>query len=200
MAMHDDDFIFMLSTGHGTTTDPQPAEPSVSPPTQPTIPPPAQPSVPPPTQPSVPPPTQPTVPPPTQPSVSLPTEPAASLPEEHVSAPPAQLDVDDLPIVKRYLRDLGRDELIDLGVELGLRYPNIQLMTSLKNEMVTAWLKSEDNVVRISGPPSWASLAGALRNINQNGIANTIDTGKRARYGLSIPQCCLKPPTTIHAQ
>ena len=95
-----------------------------------------------------------------------------------LAAPPAQLNVDDLPIVKRYLCDLGRDELIDLGVELGLRYPNLQLMTSLKNEMVTAWLKSEDNVVRFSGPPCWASLVRALRNINQNGIASKIEIGK----------------------
>lgn len=80
-------------------------------------------------------------------------------------------------MVKRYLRDLGSDELMDLGGALGLRYPNLKRMTPLISEMVAAWLKREDNVIAVSGPPSWANLTQALRDIGQNGIANTIETG-----------------------
>ena len=86
------------------------------------------------------------------------------------------LTIDNHFVVTRYLRDLGNAELMELGGALGLRYPHLQQMTSLKNQIVAAWLNKEDNVVTVSGPPSWANLARALRNIDQNGIANTIET------------------------
>ena len=40
--------------------------------------------------------------------------------------------------------------------------------------LVLAWLREEDEVSERSGKPSWESLAKALEEIGQNGIARTI--------------------------
>ena len=87
------------------------------------------------------------------------------------------LTINDHFAVTRHLTNLGNAELMTLGGALGLHYPHLQRMAPLMNELVAAWLKSEDSVVAVSGPPSWASLTQALRIIGQNGIATNIETG-----------------------
>ena len=79
--------------------------------------------------------------------------------------------------VTRCLTDLGNAELMSLGGALGLHYPHLQRMAPLMEELISSWLRSEDSVIAVGGPPSWASLAQALRSIGQNGIANNIETG-----------------------
>ena len=79
--------------------------------------------------------------------------------------------------VTKHLEDLGHEELIVLGTELGLKYPRLRRMTSLMGELVAAWLNGQDDVLKASGPPSWASLIKALGNIGQHGIAQRIDKG-----------------------
>jgi hypothetical protein len=37
--------------------------------------------------------------------------------------------------------------------------------------MVAAWLRSEDNVMSMSGEPTWRTLVEALRKVGQEGIA-----------------------------
>ena len=97
--------------------------------------------------------------------------------EGGISPPAAGLTIADHFVVTRCLIDLGDAELKSLGGGLGLHYPHLQRMAPLMDEMVAAWLNSEDSVVSTSGPPSWTSLVQALRRIGQNGIANTIETG-----------------------
>ena len=80
--------------------------------------------------------------------------------------------------VSEYLRPLLNEDLIRLGLALGLYYPHLHNMTrSLLNEMVAAWLNREDNVLSATGDPSWASLIQALRDIDQPGIAQRIEEG-----------------------
>ena len=73
------------------------------------------------------------------------------------------------------LRPLLTEDLIRLGLALGLYYPHLHNMSrSLRNEMVAAWLNGEDNVLTATGDPSWASLIKALRAIDQPGIASKV--------------------------
>ena len=44
------------------------------------------------------------------------------------------------------------------------------MITDLTGEMVVAWLKQEDNVIKISGKPSWSSLMKSLEEHGHNGI------------------------------
>ena len=95
------------------------------------------------------------------------------------TAPSARLTMADHRAVTRHLRDLTNPELIDLGAELGLHYPSMRNMQSpIVGELVAAWLNGKDNVLRTSGPPSWASLIRALISIGHHGIARNIEEGK----------------------
>ena len=80
--------------------------------------------------------------------------------------------------VCKSLKLLNNEELRKLGTALGLLYPNLKRMTNLPDEMVDAWLKGMDNVLKKS-PPSWTSLINALKEIDQEGVASTIMKGNR---------------------
>ena len=75
------------------------------------------------------------------------------------------------------LKLLNDKELVKLGTALGLLYSNLKKMKDLPDEMVDAWLKGMDSVLKKSGPPSWTSLIKALENIGQEGVASTIRKG-----------------------
>ena len=77
----------------------------------------------------------------------------------------------------RYLKDLDDDDLIELGTALGLLFPNLKKMKKLPQDMVQAWINKKDNVLKVSGVPSWNSLITALEKINQNGVAATLKEG-----------------------
>ena len=79
--------------------------------------------------------------------------------------------------ITKHLGDLSNDELIKVGEALGLDYPHLRRMNPLLGEMVAAWLNREDNVLSVSGNPTWASLIKALQDINQPGVAETISEG-----------------------
>ena len=97
--------------------------------------------------------------------------------------PAERLTIDDHFVVTRRLKDLNNKELISLGGALGLQYPSLKRMSSLMNEVVCAWLSGKDRVLTVSGPPSWDSLACALEEIDQHGLA------QRIREGTTT--CCL---------
>ena len=78
----------------------------------------------------------------------------------------------------KYFRSLSKESLFELGVELGLEYSHLTRMSHLVGEVADAWLKREDDVVSVSGLPSWTSLVKALREIGQNGVAHTISQGQ----------------------
>ena len=85
---------------------------------------------------------------------------------------------DHFPVTK-CLEDFSNDELMSLGTALGLRYTKVRNMRCpLLGEMVAAWLNGEDEVLSVTGAPSWDSLSKALKKINQPGIADKIPKEK----------------------
>ena len=99
---------------------------------------------------------------------------------------PPTLTTDDHFAVMGHLRDLGNEQLLEVGGALGLRYARMKRMTSLMSEMVAAWLNGEDDVLTISGPPSWASLIKALHDVGLNGVALAINAGTCATASYNI--------------
>ena len=90
----------------------------------------------------------------------------------------AQLTVNDLFEVTQYLGTLLPEDLIRLGLALGLQYNNLKMMNPLREDMVSAWLNQQDNVMKKSGKPTWESLMRALRTIGHEGLAQKIAQGK----------------------
>ena len=85
--------------------------------------------------------------------------------------------IDDHFTVTKYLDDLANKQIIRLGTALGLLYPKLKNMDNLPDDMVYAWLLKEDKVLQI-GAPTWANLVKALKEISQNGVAETIEREK----------------------
>ena len=69
-----------------------------------------------------------------------------------------------------------KQELVNVGLRLGLRYPTLKKMSSefLLNDMVHAWLMKDDDVTEGSGEPSWKSLSKTLEDCGHSGIAAKI--------------------------
>ena len=67
-----------------------------------------------------------------------------------------------------------------LGLQLGLFYPTLEQIETdnhnkveqCKTKMLVAWLKRQDNVLKV-GVPSWSVLQTALRKIGENEIVVT---------------------------
>ena len=74
----------------------------------------------------------------------------------------------------KYLDPIEKQDIIRLGTVLGLLYPKLKKMDNLPDDMVYAWLLKQDNVLEI-GTPTWRTLISALRKVDQNGIASTIE-------------------------
>ena len=88
---------------------------------------------------------------------------------------PTGLTLADHFAVSEQLRPLLHEDLMRLGLALGLYYPHLHNMSRpLLNEMVASWLNLEDNVLSATGVPSWASLIKALQVIDQPGIAGKV--------------------------
>ena len=77
--------------------------------------------------------------------------------------------------VTKFLKNLDKNDLMNLGGALGLSYPKLKEMEPLRGDMVAAWLNKEDFVSEQSGEPSWESLKAALKKIGQTGLADTIN-------------------------
>ena len=69
-------------------------------------------------------------------------------------------------------------QLIRLGTALGLKYPHLQRMQTLPDDMVFAWLNMEDEVMDTCGIPTWSSLIKALEDTDQKGVVSRIRKGK----------------------
>ena len=82
--------------------------------------------------------------------------------------------------VCRFLKDLPPLELRNLGGALGLSYATLTKMTdhNLQHEMIAAWLRRQDYVLKRSGEPTLNSLASKLEEIGQTGLALDIKSGK----------------------
>ena len=85
--------------------------------------------------------------------------------------------------VVQCLKTLNSADLMLLGGALGLYYTptldKIRTMSSpFSGELVLAWLNQQDDVMKVSGKPTWESLIKALRNIGHKGVAQQIAQGK----------------------
>ena len=85
------------------------------------------------------------------------------------------LSMADHYVVTQELKDLNQEELMVVGIKLGLYYSHLQNMKDLPADIVAAWLREDDVVTEVSGPPTWASLAEALCH---TGIASRIRESK----------------------
>ena len=87
-------------------------------------------------------------------------------------------------MVCKSLKNLSKEDIQRLGEALGLSYTKLQNMNLFPDEMVAAWLKRQDDVLR-TGKPTWRTLVDALREIDQNGIAEDILTERIYHHGSS---------------
>ena len=55
-------------------------------------------------------------------------------------------------------------------------------MLTITDDVVSAWLQKQDNVLKISGKPTWYTLVTALQRVGQSGIAATIIREKEGSY------------------
>ena len=89
------------------------------------------------------------------------------------------LGIEDHFDVAQYLSELDIGQIRKLGLALGLHYSNLKNMKSPLDDMVEAWLRKDDSVLKRSGPPSWKSLVTALEAISSTGIAEKVRKDKR---------------------
>ena len=73
--------------------------------------------------------------------------------------------------VSSLLMDLDNRQIIQVGLALGMNYAKLQRMSSLPGDMVAAWLRGEDDVLQVSGVPTWKTLSEALKDVGQTGLA-----------------------------
>ena len=72
------------------------------------------------------------------------------------------------------LDGLQRDDIIGLGLSLGLYYPSLVKMQMLPHDMVHAWLLRMDNVPKQSGTPTTETLIQALESQGLSGHAEKV--------------------------
>lgn len=91
------------------------------------------------------------------------------------------LTAKDFSLITQHLRQLNIEELRSLGVELGVCYSRLKNTSqeSLLYDMVNAWLRRDDEVIKCSGEPSWKTLCKALEAKGHNGIASDIRKNSR---------------------
>ena len=85
----------------------------------------------------------------------------------------------DLHQLSIYLHQVPNEDLIRLGLALGLNYDKLKRLEGRGNfllDMLSMWLRGEDNVTKV-GPPTWKTLVKALRvkTVSHNGIAQSIE-------------------------
>lgn len=76
--------------------------------------------------------------------------------------------------MQQSLKEVPSLDIKNLGGVLGLSYTKLEKMNEPLREMVAAWLRKEDYVAERSGEPSWKTLVCKLKQIGQNGVAESI--------------------------
>ena len=69
---------------------------------------------------------------------------------------------------------MSKDKIIEVGLALGLLYPNLTKMSTLPHDMIEAWLQQRDNVGSVSGPPTVQSLIEALQSSDLAGTVEVV--------------------------
>jgi hypothetical protein len=95
-----------------------------------------------------------------------------------------KLDINkDIPITKRYLQHLNKEELKQLFQELGLYHSTVVNNFSdgsrdgYAEDLIRPWILGRDGVLKSEvyrGGATWENLTKALRTINHIGIADSI--------------------------
>ena len=86
--------------------------------------------------------------------------------------------------ISSYLSDLDNEQIVQVGLVLGMNYAKLKRMRSLPGDMVAAWLRREDDVLEVSGVPTWKILSEALKDTGQTGLAMKIQ--QKYQHGLSL--------------
>ena len=76
--------------------------------------------------------------------------------------------------VRKYLKDLETEQLLQLGLALGLQYPTLKDMKNMPDDLIHSWLLRQQEVIKQSGEPTYKSLATALDEIEQTGLAQDV--------------------------
>ena len=84
--------------------------------------------------------------------------------------------------ISNYLKDLDDQQIVQVGLALGMNYAKLKRMRSLPGDMVVAWLRREDDVLEVSGAPTWKVLSEALKDVGQTGLALKV----QQQHGLLI--------------
>lgn len=79
-------------------------------------------------------------------------------------------------MAKRVLKSLSTVEVVNVGEKLGLNYFRLETMKdeTFLGDMLSCWLREDDNVHATSGSPSWESLAKALEETGFSSMAEDI--------------------------
>ena len=85
------------------------------------------------------------------------------------------LDMRDMKKVKTYLKTLQKQDVIDVGISLGLDYNKLSDAGADKNSMISSWLNRQDYVMETTGIPTLRNLISALRENQLNGNVEEIE-------------------------
>ena len=93
--------------------------------------------------------------------------------------------------ISSHLSDLDNQQLVQVGLALGMNYAKLKRMRSLPGDMVAAWLRREDDVLDVSGVPTWKVLSESLKDVGQTGLAMKIrQKHKHGEFDSAQPETC----------
>lgn len=72
------------------------------------------------------------------------------------------------------LRNVGKEDITDVGMALGLHYSSLKEMQRFPHDMVLAWLQQKDSVAETTGNPTAGVLIQALMDSQLKGIADIV--------------------------
>ena len=82
--------------------------------------------------------------------------------------------VKDLHDITQCLVSVSHQDIINIGLALGLHYPSLKSMQLLPHDMVLAWLQENDDVAEKTGEPTAQALIQALLETKLTGIADIV--------------------------
>ncbi len=101
---------------------------------------------------------------------------------------------DVLPAVGKYLRNLSKAQVTELGIQMGLSYrwlKDNKCSDTFHYDVVDAWLKQQDSVADLC-PPTWQNLVATLREVEQNGVADQVAKDQGIIYIYMYYSTCCK--------
>ena len=83
----------------------------------------------------------------------------------------------DMKKIKIYLKTLQKQDVINVGISLGLDYGKLSDVSADKIHltMINSWLNKQDYVMETTGTPTLRNLINALKDNSLNGNAEVIE-------------------------